>query len=131
SLRTATGLNLVTLSSAVSTAEPDLRTSFRTLVSVFIIIRQHHAVFFSHARMSVALRCLGAAFVSLARFVALTKPFVRAGQHTKSISLVVELFEITFQRVDQILIAARLLILFREPEKHTRVAGIRRQHLFE
>jgi hypothetical protein len=50
---TASSTTCVAVAESCDSGESDLRTSFKTLVSVFIVT-QRHAIFFGHARMSVA-----------------------------------------------------------------------------
>src|SRR5215510_13438922 len=58
-----------------------LGTSFSTLVSVFIIASQSHAIFFGHSGMSVALGGFDPALISIACFISLTCSLISAGQH--------------------------------------------------
>src|SRR6185503_214262 len=115
---------------SVSVADSVLRTSFSTLVS-FIVASQNHSILFSHAWMPVALCCFDAALVSFACFVSLSHAFVSTGQHAERIAFVVGHVQVTIQRFDQLVVAAGLLVLLRQPEKHRRVRRIAREHLLE
>src|SRR5690348_17017359 len=130
----ASSLSVVDSDDASDVGDADdvlLGTSFSTLVSVFIIASQGHAILFCHSGMSVALRGLDSTLIRSSRFISLARSFVRAGQHAEGVSFVVRRFEVTIQSLDQLLIAAGFLVLLREAEHHHRVARIGHEHLLE